>query len=210
MRAGNKNSRETREQRRDRNALARGREGLPVGSRLPSPPSIFPPSRKKAKRCSRSRAKYGARCVSRDDRPRWRGTNRARTSFASSILLLLLFLSARYNAITERATFHVLPTSPRNRIRHYGGEREGGESDRRDDHRVKIALSRERLIFELIVLIGEKKAGFDRVSRNWRRRHAISRESAANATKEGRARIRIMDDGRHRYKRPTFPGRRKL
>lgn len=89
------------------------------------------------------------------------------------------------------------------------GEGEG-ESDRRDDHRVKIALSRERLIFELIVLIGEKKAGFDRVSRNWRRRHAISRESAANATKEGRARIRIMDDGRHRYKRPTFPGRRKL
>lgn len=175
------------------------------------PVAISPPSRKKAKRCSRSRAKYGARCVSRDDRPRWRGTNRARTSFASSILLLLLlFLSARYNAITERATFHVLPTSPRNRIRHYEGEREGGESDRRDDHRVKIALSRERLIFELIVLIGEKKAGFDRVSRNWRRRHAISRESAANATKEGRARIRIMDDGRHRYKRPTFPGRRKL
>lgn len=37
-RAGNKNSRETREQRRDRNALARGREGSPVGSRLRSSP----------------------------------------------------------------------------------------------------------------------------------------------------------------------------
>lgn len=200
-RAGNKNSRETREQRRDRNALARGRrgEGLPVGSRLRSPP---PSPREKKLNAALVPEQNMAHVASRGtigpvggEQTEQELHSPPRYSYSSS---------ARY-AITERAT---LP-SPRNRIRH-SRKRGRGRRESATIENSSRNLSPDFRIKDLvIILIGKekRKAGFDRVSRNRRDFPRIRGE----CDKRGdRARIRIMDDGWHRYKRPTFPGRRKL
>lgn len=85
--------------RRDRNALREGRdiEREPVAIRDPRSP------RKKAKRCSRSRAKYGACYVSRDDRTRCQGTTRKNFIRLHDILTRCSF-SILHNG-TRLATF---------------------------------------------------------------------------------------------------------
>ena len=100
--------------------------GRGIAGREPVAISPSLPSRKKAKRCSRSRAKYGACCVSRDDRPRWRGTNRARTSFASSIFLFLV------RSIRHNGTRHPpLTPEPDTSLEEKGEREEGKRNDRK-------------------------------------------------------------------------------
>lgn len=98
-----KNSRETREPERSKCALPlfEGWEG--GGGPVAISPSL--PREKNAKRCSPSRAKYGACCVSRDDT--WQGTTEARTSFAF-LDILIPVRSIRHNGTRH---LPLLPTS---------------------------------------------------------------------------------------------------
>lgn len=187
--------------RRDRNALREGRdiEREPVAIRDPRSP------RKKAKRCSGSRAKYGACYVSRDDRTRCQGTTRKNFIRLHDILTRCSF-SILHNG-TRLATF---PS------RHRPGT---GYTPGKTDHRgvpflrstkeysTKLADFRINPITPFASCPYQEERGVNSFSGN-RFARASSRQSraASNATNSRAIRwsARRIIGGRHRYKRPIF------